>query len=215
MTLRTQQTCAAVAPFAVWMALLMALPAKTEMYAVRTAVVGLLMLGLCLGFRPWRQAIRSFRPSFWGLAVGFLVLFLWVWPEQFASYRQYCILGSPSTVEVDHGSKLLLGLQLLGSAFVIAPAEEIFYRHFLYRWLDRTAGHWTEASGTRFDLSAFLWTVGLFAVGHNRLVVGVMAGVLYGLLAIKKGLGASVVAHVTTNLALGLYVLQTGNWQFW
>ena len=42
-----------------------------------------------------------------------------------------------------------------------------------------------------------------------------MAGVLYGLLAIKKGLGASVVAHVTTNLALGLYVLQTGNWQFW
>ena len=42
MTLRTQQTCAAVAPFAVWMALLMALPAKAEMYAVRTAVVGLL-----------------------------------------------------------------------------------------------------------------------------------------------------------------------------
>ena len=215
MTPKAQQTFAAIAPFAVWMALLMALPAKAEMYAVRTVAVALLMLGLALAFRPWREAIRRFRPSVWGLAVGFLVLVIWIFPEQFEIYRRFCIIGDPSTVEVDHGSDLLIGLQLFGSAFVIAPAEEVFYRYFLYRWLDRQAGHWTESSGSRFDPSAFLWTVGLFAVGHNRIVVGAIAGALYGLLAIRKGLGASILAHVTTNLALGLYVLKTGSWQFW
>ena len=42
-----------------------------------------------------------------------------------------------------------------------------------------------------------------------------VAGAVYGLLYLKKGLLAAIVAHALTNLALGLYVLKTGAWQFW
>ena len=88
-------------------------------------------------------------------------------------------------------------VRLFGSAFVISVAEELFFR----RWLMRFAGFW--------------WMVALFAVEHDRWLVGAIAGVLYGWLALRKGLVSAIVAHVTTNLALGLYVLETGKWQFW
>ncbi len=47
-------------------------------------------------------------------------------------------------------------------------------------------------------------------------MVGVIAGVLYGLLLIcQKKLRAVVLAHAVTNFGLGVYVLGTGNWAFW
>ena len=75
---------------------------------------------------------------------------------------------------------------------------------------------WTKVDPARFDLSAFLWMVSLFALEHHtRLAAGAMAGAVYGLVAIRRGIGAAVVAHVVTNLLLGLYVIHTGQWNFW
>jgi hypothetical protein len=42
-----------------------------------------------------------------------------------------------------------------------------------------------------------------------------MAGAAYGALAIRKGLGAAIVAHVTTNLVLAVYVIAHSEWAFW
>ena len=67
----------------------------------------------------------------------------------------------------------------------------------------------------RFDLSAFLWTVLLFTLEHDRPVAAALTGVIYGLLAIRFGLGAAITAHVTTNLLLGLHVIYHNAWQFW
>jgi membrane protease YdiL (CAAX protease family) len=80
---------------------------------------------------------------------------------------------------------------------VISVAEEMFFR----RWLMKYAGFW--------------WMVALFAVEHDRYLVGAAAGVIYGFVAVRKGLTAAIIAHVLTNLLLGLYVLQTGYWRFW
>ena len=99
-------------------------------------------------------------------------------------------------------------------AFVIAPAEELFFRNFLYRWLQK-GGDWTSSCLRRFDLSAFLWTTALFALEHDRYLAGAMAGAAYGALAIRKGLGAAIVAHVTTNLVLAVYVIARSEWAFW
>ena len=46
-------------------------------------------------------------------------------------------------------------------------------------------------------------------------LVGAICGIAYGVLYLRRGLGAAIVAHVTTNLVLGLWVLKTGQWQFW
>ena len=56
----------------------------------------------------------------------------------------------------------------------------------------------------------------LFGLEHHRIVVGIIAGVLYGLLLLwQKNLRGVTWAHSVTNLGLGVYVILTGNWAFW
>ena len=56
----------------------------------------------------------------------------------------------------------------------------------------------------------------LFGLEHHRIVVGVIAGLLYGLLLVyQKTLRGFVLAHAVTNFGLGVYVVVTGNWAFW
>lgn len=230
MKLPDKATLAAVLPYGVWMALLCGLEATAGGYAVRSALTTVaLSVALLFGrtaFRPW-HAERNGGPvqtALWGVLVGAVVCFLWIWPERFAWYRDFNVLGflgfgSPSVEEASPYDPAVCGwtltwIRLAGSAFVIAPAEELFFRSFLYRWLQK--GDWTKVALSRFDLSAFVWMVALFALGHHtRLAAGAMAGVAYGFLAIRKGLGAAVVAHMTTNLVLGLYVIRNGLWGFW
>lgn len=201
MTFATKKSVAAILPYAVWMAMMMLLPPTPECYAARTGVT-LALLAPCLFYLLRHQSSihRNSRLApefFWGLAVGALVFALWVWPEQFAWYRRWCVLGEGGTTAVDVSSPELKLLRLFGSAFVISVAEELFFR----RWLLRFAGFW--------------WMTALFALEHDRWLVGAVAGALYGYLALRKGFASAVFAHVTTNLALGIYVLETGSWQFW
>ena len=206
-----------IAPFATWMVLMAALPATATAYAVRTAVTAALLAA------GWRQVLKTLDirretrlPSnvlsplkpfvsrlksslLPGLAVGLAVFVLWILPEQFdwAWYRKWCIIGEGGTQAVAEASAAMIAVRLVGSAFVISVAEELFFR----KWLIGFAGFW--------------WMVALFAIEHDRWLVGAVAGIAYGLLYLRKGLLAAIVAHVTTNLVLGLWVLKTGQWQFW
>ena len=193
-----------IAPYAAWMALMAVLPATAAGYAVRTVVVaGLLAAGFV---RRGKGSASRFPPFDHSLIrlfdyflVGLLVFLVWILPEQFdwAWYRRWCIVGEGGTRAVAEAGAALIALRLVGSAFVISVAEELFFR----KWLIGFAG--------------FGWTVALFAVEHDRWLVGAAAGVVYGLLYVRRGLLAAVVAHATTNLALGLWVLATGQWRFW
>ena len=63
---------------------------------------------------------------------------------------------------------------------------------------------------------AFAVVAVLFALEHSRWLVGLAAGLFYGGLAVKtRDIWAAIIAHVTTNLLLGLYVLKAGAYQFW
>ncbi len=191
-----------IVPYAAWMALMSVLPSTAAMYAVRTAVVALL-LAAAFAWR-WRDGgacpVRLPGASLaWGLAAGLLVFVLWILPEQvdWPWYRAWCIVGEGGTRAVAESGAALVALRLVGSAFVISVAEELFFR----KWLIGFAG--------------FGWMVALFAVEHDRWLVGALAGAVYGWLCLRRGLGAAIVAHATTNLVLGLWVLRTGQWQFW
>lgn len=191
-----------IAPYAAWMALMSVLPSTAAMYAVRTAVVALLLAAEFAWW--WRDGgacpVRLPSASLaWGLAAGLLVFVLWILPEQvdWPWYRAWCIVGEGGTRAVAESGAALVALRLVGSAFVISVAEELFFR----KWLIGFAG--------------FGWMVALFAVEHDRWLVGALAGAVYGWLCLRRGLGAAIVAHATTNLVLGLWVLRTGQWQFW
>ena len=202
-----------IAPYAAWMALMMCLPSAPWAYSVRTAVTLALLALACVGGAEsfpllnkdvekssncgGRDSSAPIKIA-WGVVVGLLVLVIWIAPDRLPWYRRFCVIGDPYA----HAKALPLDsaftwIQLFGSAFVISAAEELFFR----KWLIRYAG--------------FGWMVALFAIEHNRPVVAAICGVLYGLLYLKKGLLAAIVAHTTTNLALGLFVIQYNRWEFW
>jgi membrane protease YdiL (CAAX protease family) len=88
-------------------------------------------------------------------------------------------------------------IRLFGSAFVIAVAEEIFFRKFL------------------IDFAGFWWMVVLFAIEHDRFLVAFIAGVIYGIVKIKVSLKSAIIAHIVTNFILGIHVIRFAKWQFW
>ena len=185
------------------------LPPTALSYAIRSAatmVVGAISLALC---RP--RPSFNFRYLMVGVLVGAFVCALWillpVWPfpEPAApdpSPYAPTVCGWPLTIA-----------KLIGSAFIIAPVEEMFFRSFLYRWL--IAHDFLSVPQSRFDLSAFLWMILLFTLEHDRPVAAALTGALYGLLAIRFGIGSAIAAHVATNLLLGLHVIYHNAWQFW
>jgi len=188
-----------IAPFATWMALMFVLPSAPWAYAARTfATLAVLVWSLGRSGRLGRVGRLVWPAIAWGVIAGLLVLVLWVVPEKlFGWYRAYCMYGYTANASVDASGWTMRAIRLFGSAFVISVAEELFFR----KWLMRYAGFW--------------WSVALFAAGHNRWLVAAITGMVYGHLALRKGLGSAIVAHVVTNLALGLYVLITGDWIFW
>ena len=197
-----------IAPFAAWMVLMALLPATVGGYAVRTAVVAALLVAGWWKRGCWSSSLRSGEGadspfSIGGIALGVMaglaVFVIWIAPEQFdwAWYRKWCIIGEGGTQAVAEASAAMVAVRLIGSAFVISVAEELFFR----KWLIGFAGFW--------------WMVGLFAVEHDRWLVAAICGIVYGALYMKRGLAAAIAAHATTNLVLGLWVLHTGQWQFW
>ncbi len=217
-----RDTLGAAAPYLLWMTLMLVLPASATGYAVRTFLTFAALFFLYPRMSDEATDARKgavWKALSWGVLVGTAVCVLWVYPERFDWYRRFFVVGGGSAVlavspyEPDVCGWPLTLWRLVGSAFVIAPAEELFFRSFLYRRLQ--SRDWTAVRLSTFDRSAFLWTVGLFALEHDRLVVGALAGVAYGWLAIRRGLGAAILAHVVTNLLLGLYVIRFGEWGFW
>ena len=190
-----------IAPFATWIALMTALPATATAYAVRTAATAAMLVAAAASSKFKVQSLKCGKWSklFFGLVVGFLVFAIWILPEQFdwAWYRKWCIIGEGGTQAVAEASAVMIAIRLIGSAFVISVAEELFFR----KWLIGFAGFW--------------WMVGLFAIEHDRWLVAAICGVAYGLLYLWRGLGAAIVAHALTNLILGLYVVFGDRWFYW
>ena len=206
-----------VLPFAAWMALMFALPPTALSYAVRSAAtiaVGLVCIVAWRGCGGAPIAPRygsRIADCGIGIAAGAAVCVAWIllpaWPFPEP------VAPNPPPYAPDVCGWPLTVAKLVGSAFVIAPVEEVFFRSFLYRWLIRR--DFLSVPMSRFDLSAFLWTVLLFTLEHDRPVAAALTGVAYGLVAIRFGLASAIAAHVTTNLLLALHVIFRNAWQFW
>lgn len=104
--------------------------------------------------------------------------------------------------------------KLIGSAFVISAAEEYFFRGFLYRWLRK--GRFWEIPVSTYDAATFWGVVLVFGLEHDRWLAGMVAGAVYGWIVLKTGrILPAIIAHATTNLLLGLYVIHSGQYGFW
>ena len=104
--------------------------------------------------------------------------------------------------------------RLLGSALVVPPLEEAFFRSFLYRYILKE--NFEEVSLKFFHFVPMIITSLLFAFIHREWLAGIFCGIAYQWLVYRRGhLGDAIVAHGISNLLLGLWVVYKGAWQFW
>jgi CAAX prenyl protease-like protein len=147
-------------------------------------------------------------------AAGLLVFFLWIhmdWTLGMAEKPR----GFNPTLLPDGWVRGVMTLSRVGGAVVVVPLmEELFWRSFLIRYL--IDENFFKVPVGAFNKASFLLTVVLFGFEHNFILAGMMAGIFYNLILYRtKSLANCILAHAVTNLALALYVLSTGKWQFW
>lgn len=106
-------------------------------------------------------------------------------------------------------------VRIFGSALVVPPLEEVFYRSYLYRNIANSED-FQKISLTFFAWIPFLVTSGVFGLVHPFWLAGILCGLAYQWLVIRKGrLGDAMTAHAITNFLLGVWVVWRGDWKFW
>ena len=224
---RDDPVIARAAPFLVFIAFLIlgsALPAISTLTGAelpapwlvlaRNAVVGLVLLWFWRGYTELRRpAPTQFADWVLGVAGGIAVFVAWIaidqdWAVLFQTpgYMPLRADGSVHWVQA--------WARLAGFALVVPVMEELFWRSLVLRWIERH--DFRSLAPREVGWRAFVITTALFAFEHERWFAGALAGAAYNWLYMRSGnLWVPIVAHAVTNGVLGLWVLQTGSWEFW
>lgn len=168
----------------------------------------------------WRAPLAEIRldarvvlPS---VLLGLVVFVLWVGVDQLVPYPH---LGTrtafdPTPLQESGWWPVFLAVRLYGLVLMVPVMEEIFWRSFLVRFL--TQSDFRKLPVGTFSSSALWIMVAASAFAHPEWLVAVIASLAYGLwIKRSRSLFGAIVAHATTNGALGAYVLATREWQYW
>lgn len=221
--LSSNGTAAYVAPFAAFVILMTAeraagLPAEW-FYPTRLLVVLAL---LAFVSRPV-ISLRSSAPLA-SAAIGVAVFAIWIAPDVLfgPGYRHHWLFENPLTgasassapPALRHNAVFMV-VRTLGCTALVPVLEELFWRGWLMRWL---AHH----EFRKVPLGAYtpfaFWTVAILFAGEHGPYweVGLAAGIIYNWWMIRtRNLADCILAHAVTNGLLSVYVLCTGQWQYW
>ncbi|MGA1995883.1 MAG: CAAX prenyl protease-related protein [Bryobacteraceae bacterium] len=218
---QSRTTLAYVAPFGVYVAS-MGLERLLGidggwLYALRCS----LTLAAILVFSRRTVSFTALNPIS-SAAVGLLVFILWVAPDQLWNIRHHWLFENALTgaavssipIELRRNVAFLI-LRVGGSALLVPIIEELFWRAWLMRWM--ISEHIETVPLGTYRRLAFWVTAALFAAEHGPYwEVGLVAGIVYNWWMVRtRSLGDCILAHAVTNLALGLYVIGSGQWQYW
>jgi CAAX prenyl protease-like protein len=185
-------------------------------YTAKVVVVAVLIWACRV---TWRDLSPWPRPGAIALALatGLLVTVAWVGLD--GHYPTFGAVGgtraafNPNVLPREARAAFVT-VRLLGLVVLVPVFEELFWRSFLLRWL--ISDDFTRVPiGGVTPLAAAGSSV-LFGLVHPEWLPAVLTGLAWAWLLKQTGsLGACVISHATANLALGLYVLATGQWKFW
>ncbi len=169
-----------------------------------------------------RALVPEMRWAFsWeAVAVGVLVFAIWVGLDPF--YPKLELLfkqGDPWNPFRQFGDNpglawMFVAVRTIGSALVVPPIEESFYRSFLYRYFVRL--DFTTMPFNRLHWLSLIVTSLLFGLAHYQWLAGFLCGLAFqGLVIRKNRLGDAMTAHAITNFLLGVWVVWKNAWIFW
>ena len=208
-----------VAPFALF--LLLTEPARyfpslvPFLYIAKTVLVAALLWFWRSKYAEDLSEGLSFSEFVVATLCGLLVLVLWIAPEGIFYQFETGAGFDPYAMTASNGAAIgLIAVRLIGASLVVPIMEELFWRSFLMRYLIDV--NFRSVAMGAFTWLSFFGVAVLFGTVHHRIVLGVIAGLIYGLLLLyQKKLRGVVLAHGVTNFGLGVYVIVTGNWAFW
>lgn len=184
------------------------------LYPVKAGLVALALVVLWRHYTELKSWSLSFGHVFLSLAVGLLVLVLWVNLDAGWMLMGEMGKGYNPTQENGQIDWMLVAFRIAGAALVVPIMEELFWRSFLQRWVQNP--DFLALNPAQIGLKALLIASALFAIEHVQWLAGLIAGLAYGWLYIRtRNLWAPILAHAVTNGGLGIYVVTTGQWSFW
>jgi CAAX prenyl protease-like protein len=184
------------------------------LYALQAAAACLALWLLRHHYSELRHLRPRAAPVIASLGIGLAVFVLWTTQQP-----GWAHLGSPvaSFIPIDSNGNLrwdLIAVRTFGAVLVVPVMEELFWRSFLMRWIDRR-DFLTLPPGAA-SLFAIVTSSAVFALAHDLWLSGLLAGLAYAQIYRKTGnIWYSVLAHATTNLALAVWVVNESAWSYW
>lgn len=215
---------ARIAPFVLFMVLLFArgnvppamLPFDLRwIYGMAVLAVGGLMLWFWREYGELdRQNLPSLRETALAVVVGVVVFVLWINLD-----AQPLRIGEATATftPLDANGQIIWPLAIvrwIGASLLVPVMEELFWRSFLMRWIDRP--QFETVVPQQVTMKAIGLSTFVFMLAHTLWLAAIIAGLAYAWLFVRTGkLWMPVIAHAVTNGVLGVWVLMTGNWAFW
>jgi CAAX prenyl protease-like protein len=185
------------------------------LYPVKILCVGFALLLYGPKYREirFKDLLTPIRTSV-SVLTGLVVFILWInmtW--HFATFGNP-VGYSPAIVENLSLRYVLISSRLLGAVVVVPVMEELFWRSFMIRYVINP--EFLKVPIGQFTWSSFAIITVLFGLEHNLWLAGMLAGAAYNMICYyTRSIAQCILAHAVTNLALGVYVLNTGLWKFW
>jgi CAAX prenyl protease-like protein len=186
-------------------------------YVARAVLVGAMLV-------LFRHSYTKIRWNHWwlGVIVGVVGIVQWVGMQLFLQnhFEFFKPGGKVFNPEMyfanEHARYAFIAVRLLGAVVVVPFMEELFWRDYAWRSIV-APNDFKLAQVGEWDWKAFVVIPLVFALVHgNWWVTAIVWALMVGaLLVYTKSLGACIIAHATTNLLLGVYVLYTKQWFFW
>ena len=183
------------------------------LYAVKITCVAIALGMLWDRYSELHERPPSAAQWLVSVVVGIAVLVVWIALDQ-----SWAVIGSPRGWNPTEASGTinwgLVIVRMLGAAAVVPIMEELFWRSLVLRWIRNS--DFLSVAPAHAGALAVIVSSALFASEHHQWLAGLIAGLAYAGTYMRTGnLWCAVVAHAVTNFGLGLWVLHSGQWQFW
>ena len=146
---------------------------------------------------------------------GLIVFVIWIfpYPSWLASGKEVAGIN-PMLDQMTLQNIVWMSVRILGATLVVSVMEELFWRSFIMRWFDNK--YFLAVDPGKITAFAYIGSACLFALEHHLWLAGLFAGLVYGeLYKTYKNIWIPIFAHAVTNGLLGVWVVLTGNWQYW
>ena len=105
-------------------------------------------------------------------------------------------------------------MRTAGAVLVVPIMEELFWRSFLMRWIDKR--NFLALAPHAASLTAMAASSAVFALAHDLWLCAFCAGMIYAQIYRRtENIWYAVLAHATTNALLAGWVVSRSAWVYW